>query len=83
MAARKVFFKLEPDDDGYPPVSVESLWAQENQDGTCVIDNIPFYTREATLGDVVDVLYDEGVAYYRDSPALRELSCAGCPFRRT
>jgi hypothetical protein len=65
MALRKVFFKLEPDEDGYPPVAVESVWAQEKEDGTCVIDNIPFYTREATLEDVVDVDYFDGVAYYR------------------
>jgi hypothetical protein len=37
MALRKVFFKLEPDEDGYPPVGVESVWAEENEDGTCVL----------------------------------------------
>ncbi len=62
---RKVLFRLEPDEDGYPPVTFESVWGQQNADGTLTLDNIPFFTREATLGDVVEVDYVDGETYYR------------------
>jgi hypothetical protein len=54
MSHRKVLFRLERDDEGYPPADVEGLWAEETGDGGFVIDNIPFFAREATLGDVVE-----------------------------
>ncbi|NDQ56401.1 MAG: DUF4265 domain-containing protein [Acidipila sp.] len=50
----KVFFYLEKDKDGYPPVGVESLWAIPRDDGF-ELDNIPFYARGVALGDVVSV----------------------------
>jgi hypothetical protein len=50
----KVFFRLEKDKDGYPPVEVESLWAIPREDGF-ELDNIPFYARGVALGDVVKV----------------------------
>lgn len=60
MAEVKVFFQLEPDEDGWPPVNVESVWAHPGEvEGEYVIDNIPFFTREATDGDVVAVRHDD------------------------
>ncbi len=51
-AAVKVNFRITQDDDGYPPVAVESLWA--NPLGAHFeIDSIPFFTRDATVGDLV------------------------------
>lgn len=55
MPHQKVLFRLERDDEGYPPVDVEGVWAEETGDGGFIIDNIPFFTRQATLGDVVEV----------------------------
>jgi len=50
----KLFFTLVPDEEGYPPFSVESVWGKLTAvAGQYVIENIPFFTREATLGDVV------------------------------
>lgn len=49
----KVFFELEPDEDGYPPCSCESLWAEKVGENSFKIDNIPFYARDVSLGDVV------------------------------
>ena len=55
----KVSFRLQPDEDGWPPVDVESVWARPGEvEGEYVIDNIPFFTREATDGDVIAVRYD-------------------------
>jgi hypothetical protein len=50
-----VLFRLERDDEGYPPADVEGVWAEESGDGGFIIDNIPFFARQATLGDVVEV----------------------------
>jgi len=52
MPTVKINFQLETDDDGYPPVSVEALWATSEGDGY-VIDSIPFFARDATNGDLV------------------------------
>src|SRR4051812_4703616 len=51
----KIFFPLERDDDGYPPTDVEALWSIPLGDGTFQIDNLPFYVRNLSLGDVVEV----------------------------
>ncbi|MBS0555483.1 MAG: DUF4265 domain-containing protein [Proteobacteria bacterium] len=62
-AAKKINFCLMPDADGYPPVSVESLWANPSGNNY-VIDSIPFFTSEATLGDLVRVKRGEGDALW-------------------
>jgi Domain of unknown function (DUF4265) len=55
---RKVFFSLEQDEDGYPPVTVESAWAVQREDGY-ELDNIPFYARSVACADLVAVRADE------------------------
>jgi hypothetical protein len=53
----KISFHLRQDADGYPPVAVEGLWA--NPHGSSheyVIDSIPFFTCDATVGDRVVAL---------------------------
>jgi hypothetical protein len=62
---RKIFFKLTQDENGYPPFAVESIWAKKCdwRDGY-EIDNIPFFEREATLGDIVAVQEREGVLWF-------------------
>lgn len=47
----KMLCRLEPDADGYPPVSVEGLWVQPLSSGTVVLDNIPFYAKGIAPGD--------------------------------
>ena len=37
----KLLFRLEKDEDGYPPEDVESLWGLLRSDGI-ELDNIPF-----------------------------------------
>ncbi|MHC5021610.1 MAG: DUF4265 domain-containing protein [Planctomycetota bacterium] len=53
----KIAFHLEVDEDGYPPVSVETLWAESLGGGRYRIDNIPFFVRDATDGDIVAASY--------------------------
>jgi hypothetical protein len=49
----KVLFRLEKDEDGYPPVEVESLWGIRRSDGI-ELDNIPFFAKGVALGDIVE-----------------------------
>jgi hypothetical protein len=57
----RVFFRLEQDEDGYPPVSWERLWAERGPDGLYCLDNVPFYAKGVSSGDVVavDMVGDE------------------------
>ena len=62
----KVHFQLAQDEDGYPPVAVESLWAQPSvKPGEYVLDNIPFFARDATIGDTVQVVEQEGQRWFK------------------
>jgi hypothetical protein len=49
----KVGFRLEPDKDGWPPASRENIWAVDLGGGRYRIDNIPFYVRGISDGDIV------------------------------
>jgi Domain of unknown function (DUF4265) len=51
----KVWFKVQQDEDGYPPVEVESLWAMPFDEGKYVLDNIPFFARGVSLRDMISV----------------------------
>nr|WP_128797943.1 DUF4265 domain-containing protein [Corallococcus coralloides] len=64
---RKIFFRLEQDEDGYPPVGVESLWARSSGNGRFVLDNTPFFVRDATLGDEIEVAEEDGQLWYRST----------------
>src|SRR5690349_21666617 len=61
----KVHFRLEQDEDGYPPAGVESVWAQKGaKENEYIIDNVPFFARDATLGDTVTVREEEGRLWF-------------------
>lgn len=49
----KIRFPLEIDDEGYPPVAEESLWAEPCEGGLFRVLNIPFYARDLAWGDTV------------------------------
>jgi hypothetical protein len=49
----KIYFPLERDEDGYPPSDVEGLWAIPRGEETFQVDNLPFYVRDISLGDIV------------------------------
>ncbi|MDD1611425.1 MAG: DUF4265 domain-containing protein [Methylococcaceae bacterium] len=62
----KIYFYLEQDDDGYPPVATESLWARELQDNMYCIDNIPFYAKGVSLNDIVTAKpNEENLLFFR------------------
>ena len=49
----KVAFRLEPDEDGYPPIAVEMLVATQLAEGQFRIENAPFFVSDIAFGDVV------------------------------
>jgi Domain of unknown function (DUF4265) len=63
----KIHFQLTQDEDGYPPVTVESAWAQStDREDAYTIDNVPFFTRDATLGDTVAVRREGENLWFRE-----------------
>lgn len=58
-------FEIEQDEDGYPGIGAETVWATPVGEHTYKIDNIPFFVRDATLDDIVEVTETNGVLGYR------------------
>ena len=71
---KKLFLNLEVI-DGYPPVSMESIWAEVTEEGYLKVNNIPFYSKEISLGDIVSgiqteenyLLYDKTIIQSKNS----------------
>lgn len=62
----KILFRLEQDEDGYPPASAETLWALKVGEGLFKIDNIPFFVTEIAVDDVVSAEPEDGMLHYRE-----------------
>jgi Domain of unknown function (DUF4265) len=56
----KVVFDLHPDEHGWPPVGSESLWAERLSETVARLDNVPFFVRGFSCGDLVEVALDNG-----------------------
>lgn len=54
----KIVFELEQDENGFPPDKWETLWAVEDGTGLYVIDNIPFFVKGVSSGDLVSAKKD-------------------------
>lgn len=62
----RVHFKLDQDDDGYPPVAVETVWAAPTGVANeYVLDNVPFFVPVATIGDTVRVQFMDGNLWFQ------------------
>src|SRR5689334_11683585 len=58
----RIHFPIAPDEDGFPPVSTETVWAQPtDRAGEFVVANVPFFARNATIDDRVETLEADGV----------------------
>ncbi len=67
MSPVKINFRLKQDEDGYPPVAVESLWAEPGvKSGEYVIDNVPFFVQNVTIGDTVLVREEDGQCWFNE-----------------
>ena len=63
---KRVRFDLEVDADGYPPVSAEYIWCSSTAQGTYVVDNIPFYARDVSLGDEIATDIADGEETFKE-----------------
>ncbi|HEX8434618.1 DUF4265 domain-containing protein [Archangium sp.] len=62
----KILFHLEQDEDGYPPVSAETVWAIAVGEGLYKIDNIPFFATGVAVEDIVSAKPDAGQLLYQE-----------------
>ena len=60
---KKITFRLKIDEDGYPPVSFESLWGISQGEHSALIDNFPYYIYGVSKGDVVAFEIVEGECF--------------------
>jgi hypothetical protein len=64
----KIYFKLTQDTDEYPPVAVEAVWAKVHQmPNEFKIDNIPFFTHDVTLDDIVTAIQVDDIYWYQNT----------------
>ncbi|MHB8735138.1 MAG: DUF4265 domain-containing protein [Terriglobales bacterium] len=62
----KISFSLEQDVDGYPPDKWETIWAYEMESGLYCVDNIPFYVKGISCGDVISAEIKEGQLEFKE-----------------
>ncbi|WP_176517839.1 DUF4265 domain-containing protein [Pseudomonas faucium] len=69
-AYKIVLWRLEQDAQGYPPASVEGLWAKRTDAGYQV-DSIPFYAYGIAPGDTISISEDGEQSWFA------ALQCSG------
>lgn len=63
--AVEIHFKLAQDDEGWPPVPAETIWARDEGEGRFVLLNVPFFALGVSRGDLVEVTEtDDGVLHF-------------------
>ncbi|SFT33723.1 protein of unknown function [Actinopolyspora lacussalsi subsp. righensis] len=56
----KIVVPLEQDEDGYPPIAAESLWAVPVREGEGYsVENIPFFAPRLSIKDIVKTATDD------------------------
>lgn len=67
MALVKVRFAIEQDEDGWPPVGSEGIWAEDLGERRYRLDNTPWFVRGVASDDVVEAIADpDGVLWFAD-----------------
>src|SRR5690242_6552544 len=62
----KILFRLEQDEDGYPPASAETLWAIKVDEDLYKLDNIPFFATGIAVDDIVLAKPEAGQLLYKE-----------------
>jgi hypothetical protein len=52
----RVIFPLEVDEEGWPPVGSERVWAYALGEDRYRVDNAPWFVRDLAIGDVVEAI---------------------------
>jgi hypothetical protein len=55
----KVLFELEQDDEGFPPITVETLWCKTVR-GRLIVDNTPVFASGVSCGDEIAAIEKQG-----------------------
>jgi hypothetical protein len=71
----KLHFRMEVDEDGWPPASVESLWAVDLGDGTVRLDNTPWFVRGVASDDIIRVQVDEDGLWWAGETVRASNNC--------
>lgn len=61
----KILFRLDKEDELWPPAEVEGVWAEEVCDGVYRILNIPFFVKGLNFMDEVSAVEVDGELWYR------------------
>jgi Domain of unknown function (DUF4265) len=65
--SEKVRFLLDAEDDDWPPVASEGVWAQAVGDDEYELENVPWFARNVAYGDRVRIERDDdGVAWVQE-----------------
>jgi Domain of unknown function (DUF4265) len=66
----KLCFELEPEEEDWPPVRTENVWARPVGGDEYELENIPWFVRGVAIGDRVRASRDDdGVLTFRDKIA--------------
>jgi len=57
-------FRVDRDESGNPPIGEEILWCLPHEGGTYVVDNIPFYVYDVSIGDEVRGRLEDGHLWF-------------------
>lgn len=72
MAFVKVHFELEIIEDGFPPISVETLNATLVRGNTLKLDNTPFFATSVAIGDILNCKKNENSGKYQFINVIEE-----------
>lgn len=68
MKMAKIRFRLNRDEDGWPPAELEGVWAEPLGDDRYRVDNTPWFIRGTSAEDVVRALPDDdGVLWFSET----------------
>jgi hypothetical protein len=67
----KVHFKLNQNEDGYPPFSSEAIWCEKLEEHQFRVDNIPFFVTGVSFLDIVSV-HEEPEGYLNFDQLVEE-----------
>ncbi|MBB3192643.1 DUF4265 domain-containing protein [Roseateles terrae] len=60
----KVLWRLEQDEDEWPPYPVESIWCKQIATGRFKLLNVPYFAHGVAWGDVVTAVEDGGGLWF-------------------
>ena len=60
-----VFFHVEQDKNGNPPITREEVWCIHKDGDRYIVDNIPFYARDISMGDEINTEIRNGERWFQ------------------